>query len=374
MKPARKPRRRDAADPLLASALGVTVRTIRAWKERLARESPRTRTALRFARQGKQWQFDLPKDWRRFEALIQRLRDWASNFTRVSLPPKPLEPLAIDDPPGPVQRRSMRHVAGDFMRNMGLDGVDRTSEVEILRQAMQLKRAASPRRTDSSGETSEGLPFEVWKESVDHYATMAPFVASKFQCAVRDFPQYWPRYLRMWNEEVSQRPVTVGQGQLQPMTEAEILAECDRLGEVWPESEHWQPSLKFRVSWEFQTLCKAATDLLQNNRRITGRNLAPQLFRDWKTQKRWERHQRHLELATCGIEVFCAEQDCKRGISLSEFRQRYSREDIKKARTAAQKADGSNADGDLPSVEREDLKNMTILSARLNPCWQIDNS
>lgn len=398
MKTARKRRRRDAPDRELASALKVTTRTIRGWKTRLAGEPADIRADLRLVRQGKQWRFDLPKEGREFAAFLQRLKEWASKFTRVPLPPTPAAALPSHDRPDYRQQRAMNRLTRDFMRKIGLDGVDRSREVEISRDAMARKRCAPTNPTEAEGDGPESLSHEDWKEAVEYYTGMAAYVASKYQCAVQDFPACWPRFLRDWNEDIRNgkldewvggpelidlrqpAPVSLQRKRPQTMTEAEIQVESERLSQVWPEAQHWEKAeTSHREDWEFRTLCEAAVELVQDGKRVTAKNLAPLLFYDWNTQAHWQNHQHHLKLARQGIDVLCVEELCnlgKRGVSPSEFGQRYSRADIEKAKGVALKRDASDLNrGSKPSnfetaLEPGDLKGMSLLDQHGRPIAQ----
>jgi hypothetical protein len=345
---------------VLANALGVTQRTIRDWKGRLASSSSATRVALRLARQGKQWRFDLPKERQEFMAYVRRLRQWASGFSRVPLTTSALQSTLLPDNPSDYRPHKANRFVGELVRDLGGDNANRAKEIEILRHAMVLKRSTSGNSDDSSGDSFVGLPFEDWRERVEYYVSMVPIVASRFQCSVKDFPLYWPLHLRERNQSVLsgklvnyvagpeafndsyQGPVNIERKELQPMTKAEIRTECARLDEVWPKTRHWQKAAtSYRKGWELKTLASAACELLANGKHVTGVNLAPLLFRNPTVQSIWNLHQKHLRLRKQGVDIFCVRERCdygKRGISLSEFRQRYGRKDILQAREKAEAA------------------------------------
>jgi hypothetical protein len=122
-------------------------------------------------------------------------------------------------------------------------------------------------------------------------------------------------------------------------TDEEIQTEVRRVKELWPKPQHWKRAKEQREQdWRMKTLCDATLELLRDDKFIIGANLAPLLFRNVEAQDCWKVRQEHLELRGRGIEVFpneAAYRYGKRGISLREFRDRYSRQDIAKAREIA---------------------------------------
>ena len=191
---------------------------------------------------------------------------------------------------------------------------------------MDLMRSTSGNSSGSSGDRPVGLPFEDWTERVDYYVSMVPIVTSRFQCLVKDLPRYWPRYLQARNEDIRSGklvesvaspeafngryhgPVKIERKELQPMTEAEIQAECDRLEKVWPKTWHWQKAVtSSRKGWELKTLAGAARELLADGKHVTGGNLAPLLFRN-PTVQNLNLHQEHVRLRKRGFDVFCVRE------------------------------------------------------------------
>jgi hypothetical protein len=355
-KASRKHHNGYASDKAVGCMLGVTDRTIRAWKKRLATKSAEVRSSLGVERKGKQLRLRLPKGPRELESWLLRLKEVSGSRGGPHLS-SAAEALASDWPFEARHRRGMNKITREFMRQAGLDGVDRTREIGMLRLAMQLKRGTWPQSPSSESEEQQTLDSYEWEKKVEDYTAMAEWVACNSHCSVKDVPRHWPLYLRRRNEDIRagrlvdavvdtaaltghhRGPGEITRKEPQPMTGAEIQRECDLLAEVWPAEEHWQKAeTEARTLWQTETLTRAARDLVQEGKRITAENLAPLLFLNRRTQDHWEKHQRHLRLEQEGIRVFCAEALCgrgKRGISPREFCHRYSRSDIKAAKAAA---------------------------------------
>ena len=160
-------------------------------------------------------------------------------------------------------------------------------------------------------------------------------------------------------------------------TDEEIAAEVSQVEKLWPETRHWRKAKEqLERDWQIKTLSNAAFELVRDAKPIiTGATLAPLLFRNQQTQDVWQSHQEHLELKRRGVDVFCDEKtfckNAKRGISLREFRQRYTKRDIANAKAVALQADasdfnlGSKMDENQATVENEVLENMASLDSKL---------
>jgi hypothetical protein len=134
---------------------------------------------------------------------------------------------------------------------------------------------------------------------------------------------------------------------LRVVTDEEIAADVSRVKELWPDPKHWQRARQqHERDWQLVTLGKAALELLGEGKAVTGVNLTRLLFCNQKRQDVWKSHQQHLELKRHGIGVFCDEETfckhAKRGISLREFRQRYTRKEIAEATKKAEAARGAS--------------------------------
>jgi hypothetical protein len=131
-------------------------------------------------------------------------------------------------------------------------------------------------------------------------------------------------------------------------TDEEISTEVSQMNRLWPESDHWRRAQKqLERDWRTKTLSEAAFELVRDGKPVTGVALAPLVFRNQRTQDVWESHQQHLKLKQKGFDVPCDEKtfckDAKRGISLREFRQRYSASDIAHSNAHAVRADASDS-------------------------------
>jgi hypothetical protein len=384
-------RRSEPGISLLASCLGKHVRTIRRW----IKERPGLRRVLRARRHGKQWRIDWPKDQLESKDSIAAVQRAVAHFTR-----------------SPEGRNEF---VEDCLEFLGFGGEEskrkrRERDVEILRQALWLKRASRKlEELDGEEQAEDNSPsLSEWEAEADSCCQMARCVAGRFRCSVQEVPQRWTDFCREQRDEnrksnapkenwlkvyglqeraeqllpEAERPgelvAFIGRALpngkprvklyrfrarrkprtgrwrrvsfrretiqlLRVVTDEEITAEVSRVHELWPDPEQWQRAKQqYQRDWELRTLGGAALELVQEGKAVNGSNLAALLFRNPRTQDVWKAHQQHLELKRHGIDVFCDEQTfckgAKRGVSLREFRHRYTRRDIAEATKNAEVA------------------------------------
>ena len=403
-----KKRRREPGFSLLANLLQKDVRTLHRW----ITKRPQLRRVLRAKRYGKQWRIDYPKTQAAFDRWIEKVRKAVSPFTRT--PDRTAK--------GKFAQRVCNELGfGDGQRERDIDLLRHA----MLLKRTDAVRYVAPHEdeqfyADLDGETNPNLPannYQEWESEAACYWSTARMVSAQFNCRVQDVPTYWREFCRRHREqnrnlnvptcnwlnahglyERAMQLLPNGSGdlialrwkfnkdprsremyfstqhlQLLPVvSDAEIDAECARMLELWPEPPHWQRAKKHREKeWQLETLAEAAFELAKEEKPITGANLSRLLFRNPTVQDMWKLHQEHLKLRKRGIEIFCDEAEIKgrcnygkRGISLREFRQRYTKNEIKEATTAARKADasdinrGSRSDDGEAVVEREVLEKM----------------
>lgn len=314
---------------LLASLLRKDVRTVRRWITR----SPKLRRLLRAHRYGQHWRIDYPKRGGEFDAWLGQIRDAVAPFTRT---PKR---------------------TGDFEKHvcarLGCGNEQRERDLEILRHAMMLKRVdvrrnASPHELDEfhaglDGERSTNLPkndLTEWESDLADCLFTSRMISNQFKCRVENALRYLPEFLKSQREEdqnynaaAETRLKRHHEVRLLPVkSDAEIDADCARLAEIWPEARHWQRAkAQHKKDWQIQCLTEAAFELLREGKSLTGPNLAPLVFRNRIAQRCWKIHQLDLKLEAQGYDILrheAAEKRGIRGISLREFRQRYTEKDI----------------------------------------------
>ncbi len=341
---AAKNRRREPGFSLLANVLGKEVRTIRRWIADL----PELRRVLRVRRHGKQWRIDYPKTAAEFNGWVETVRQTVAPFTRT------------------VERRN--GYAKRISEALGFGNQQRERDIEILRHAMLLKYASRRLPTNEADDDKKSIDnaYAEWESEAADYWPTARLISAHFNCRVEDAPRHWHEYQEYQRERnrqhnapqedwlkkhglydrakklLTEKPGTVFETptamiQLLPVaTDAEIQAECERVNELWPEPEHWQRAKEnYDKEWQLRTLADATLELVGDEKPVTGKNLAPLLFRNPTVQDCWNLHETHLKYERQGHDVFPNERAFnygKRGISLREFRQRYGRNDVAEAK------------------------------------------
>jgi hypothetical protein len=309
-----KKRHRKPGLYLLANALGKGVSTIRRWIE----QRPELRRILRVRRVGKQWRINYPTNQIGFEDWVETVRHAVATFSRT-----------------PKQRNDW--VKG-LQRDLGFGGGEleqkqRNRELEILRHAMLLKRASIQIKDEQDGE--DHLPETDLPEletEVRNCCFVANWIAARFQCPVREAVKHWAEFCRDTPKE--------------KRTDEDIAAEVTGVERLWPTTKQWdRAQTQLERDWQIRILAEAAWELMRAEQRVTGINLAPLVFRNQRTEDTWLSHQQHLELKAKGNEVFCDEETlcrrAKRGISVREFRQRYTKRDLTMAIKHANAAYGA---------------------------------
>ena len=345
-----KRRRRGSGFPELAGYLGVGVSTLRGWVSK----RPELRPVLRARRQGKQWRVDFP-EWAEVKPWIDRIRQAVAHFKRER------------DPETEAMKRT-------FCRGLGAGDDQRDRDIEILRHAMLLKRSkAKPLVELDNGEMSaENLPdtsLDEWKAKQADVCATARIISANFNCRVEAALTHWEKFLLHqrdrnhqhnafdleWLKEhgLSERvkPILADdpqaiipfqtRGDIQFLTEktdTQIDAVVAEVKELWPEPHHWQEARHFEKQWQSMTLAEAAKELIDNDKAVTRKAIVPLLHRNPVTQVYWKIRQGELELERQGRSVPREDADTygRRGISLSEFHQRYTRTEFLDAKRIAE--------------------------------------
>ncbi len=413
-----KKRRCEPGISLLASYLGKDARTIRRW----IAERPELRRVLRARRHGKQRRIDYPKDQLEFEDWIEEARRAVAPFTRTSerrseFVKKGLELLGFA---GEESERKQRERDIEILRHALLlkyasrklptqeaddeekvqDNPPSPAEWETdAANCCSTARCITGRFKCSVGEVPNhwaefcreqrennrqfNAPTENWLKVRGLYERAqqllpeaerpgqlvafigAPRADGKSRCKLYRFiPRWKSNRNSRWRRVFFQRETIQ---LLRVVTDEEIAAEVSRVKELWPDPKHWQRAKQqHERDWQLKTLGEAALELVGEGKAGTGANLTRLLFCTQKWQDVWKSHQQHLEYKRKGIGVFCDEETfckhAKRGISLREFRQRYTRKEIAEATRKAEAARGASMEsarnkeaiyGTEPAEDRE---------------------
>jgi hypothetical protein len=176
--------------------LGKSTRTVRRW----IADRPDLRRVLRARRNGKRWRIDPPQP-ADLDGWIKQVRAATEPFTRT-----------------PERKGDLVKVAKGVCADLGFGDAAREHDIEILRQAMKLKRVLVERSCEPhaghefyaqlDNERSENLPssdYSEWSENWEYCWSTARRVAARFQCRVQDSPRYWKPFLESCRESRRER-------------------------------------------------------------------------------------------------------------------------------------------------------------------------
>lgn len=388
-------RRREPGFSLLANLLEKDVRTLHRW----ITKRPELRSILRVQRQGKQWRIDYPENQLEFENWIEEVRRAISTFTRTPERKSEFvrEGLEFLGFAGEEEERKQRERDIEILRHALLlkhasrklpaqeaddDGqsednppssAERETEVvDLCTNVRMVSVQFKCRVEDVLGYWREfckiyreehrkyNAPKENWLKECGLYeraqqllpeaqrpGALLAFIGAARADGKPRVKLY--RFDRLWrsNRNGCWRTVHFRKEVIQLLrvgTDEEIAAEVSRVKELWPDPMHWQRARKqHERDWQLKTLGEAALELVRDELPVNGKVLAPILFRNPTVQDAWKLHQRHLNLKQQGTEVMCDEDDAKgrcnfgkRGISLREFRQRYTKKEVTETRNKAE--------------------------------------
>jgi hypothetical protein len=407
-------RRKTLGINVLATELGKDTRTIRRW----VAERPDLRPVLRARRHGKQWRIECPPSSAGIESWVDEVRAATAAFSRNR---------SVDHNCGWAKRMGTGFGLRDVKRERELEVLCHALLLKRARRELGNEDEPPPAYCDET----EASDF-IWtcRKVCAHFnceVKHAPMYWRSYLKAISDrnraenelvltwlhanklferarqlLPQgsgnliallgapraNGSRRIKLYRAAphwVAQEDVRARRVRFQRLylpllaipSEPEIDSECARLEEIWPEPDYWDRARRQQEKdWQQKTLTEAIFTLLQDRTSITGQTLAPLLFRNPTVEQVWTLHQQHLQRQLNGLDVLCDAAEprgrCsygKRGISLREFRNRYTKVEMNKAVIAAKKMDATGStDRAIPDPDQTaeiEWSEMTHLDTKL---------
>lgn len=279
-------RRPENAIRLVAIDFKIDERTLRRW----ICDRPELRPVLRAVRHGKQWRLNPPSTQKEFLIYKRDVLRAVRPFRR--------------------RRKKGEGWEKSVALALGYGSARRELNLQILREAMKLRLMKKERVTSTDKGQSK------YREAkISQCVGAARIIAGKRGCEVFDVPQFL-------NDGDQSR-------------DGKNLAR--RIRQLWPTKQEWdEVSDRVTKLWRNRSLAKAAYQLAQDNKQITGENLAGLLFLNDHREHAWTTNLKQIEYQRkTGLEGVL-DLYAKRGISLRLFRQRYRLKDIQEAKAAAE--------------------------------------
>ncbi|HOX02652.1 MAG TPA: hypothetical protein PKW32_09820 [Verrucomicrobiota bacterium] len=310
---------------VLAQRLKKDDRTVR----RYIRKYPQLAEVMPIVKRGKYIAIAPPRDPAELDRWVAEIQRVVAGKTRT--------------------RQPANKYADVIYQLLGGNDLRRERDLRILACAMAFKRAQrriSDQRWSTLDEDSFSQEPEYkvdesrwgdladWQSNVRKCCAAARIISARYNCSVFRTMDHWRAFLLQERE----------QNQKAGLPGPDIDIELGLIENLWPDTEQIDTAAKvFDRQWQVETLTKAVFELVQNGRPVTATRVSRLLFRNQVHEMEW------LASQVCPAKVRVNanhappawnEVQCKRGISVREYHNRYCDKDIARAKKAAIQAGG----------------------------------